>query len=650
MKFISKQNLIHIYVALIIWLIHSEAIGQSLIDHSTLQIRVESYSNGSSVLVKRNSNPADSLETEEVSSLELLELFNYNPVIRRADFPSVFQHHQLDPLNELTIFTVFKKTDSETEKLIWSFAVNDIAQIILTDKRIADITQWEFFNHANVDSKLALSTFHKKGIRAYEIIKFNIGSLESASFLPLEPYLGPLAEIIIFDYNLNPLQINQIESALSLKYGLTMREKNYLNSMGEIVWNNITNKEFSNRIAGIAKDLQLGLEQKQSQSLSADLELTIAASRIKKSNALNITQLEELDYLIWGDNNRQAELKKSGDSETYELTRKWMISRSGNIRPNLLRIRLNEVEGIDNCDYTYLVVNESTFGSPPLSSGTFIVGEENLDGFFEYQYPFDRDSSGQDLFSFIAGGPIIPKFWITKPNCQPAQQGVLHFGAEGPNPPFRFELQPINESEPPRVFFAEDNRIFELSIDPGDYSLIIEDSKGYVVEETFFVESADAPAIVLNDEYLLGLSPTTLSVDMSEANCSYEWWVNGKLKSTSSNYVLEETGFHECYVSQDGCGAKHEFTVRKEQYSDFAEMNLFPNPSNDGNFSIVVILSEAEEATLTISDEMGRSVLRKRLSGSDYHYIQEYIDHSGVYFITTDSNEFIKTEKLVITR
>lgn len=110
-----------------------------------------------------------------------------------------------------------------------------------------------------------------------------------------------IAEILAYRGTLTPTQVNQIESYLALKYGASLGSNYILSDGSTTVWNTVTNAGYNNNIAGIGRDDDSGLSQKQSQSVNSGLQpvignVTIAATNQSNSNSLNT----DMSSMVWG--------------------------------------------------------------------------------------------------------------------------------------------------------------------------------------------------------------------------------------------------------------------------------------------------------------------------------------------------------------
>lgn len=203
-------------------------------------------------------------------------------------------------------------------------------------------------------------------------------------------------------------EITQHMSSLAIKYGITLNEQDYINSSNEIVRSFEKNKIFGNRINGIGQDDVLELNQKQSGN-EAGL-LAIGLNKIATSNTKNEGRLEDLNFLVWGDNNLSAEKFTEGNEDTHStLQRKWLAQTTGTESPptqvmfNASKILNREVKDL------YLVISPS--GEDKfLAKETQVVKSSSITekGFIVFdKVQWDKDRSGSDLFTFInADSPL----------------------------------------------------------------------------------------------------------------------------------------------------------------------------------------------------------------------------------------------------
>lgn len=150
-----------------------------------------------------------------------------------------------------------------------------------------------------------------------------------------------LAELIIYTEAPTPLEQEQVQTYLALKYGITKNsadvigtaedERDYFASDGTtVLWDYSANADFNNDIIGIGRDETSGLYQKQSKT--QDDSLIIHIGSLAGSNQANTATITNNNsYIIIGSNNGELKSTVSGDSEVpatifSRLDREWKIT------------------------------------------------------------------------------------------------------------------------------------------------------------------------------------------------------------------------------------------------------------------------------------------------------------------------------------
>ena len=112
------------------------------------------------------------------------------------------------------------------------------------------------------------------------------------------PFHGRVSECLLFDWHIDDTTLIQYISYLSLKYGITLYETDYLSSSKQKVWDYHNHPDYSYSIAGLGRDDTLGLYQKQSYML--DEKIITGLQELAATNEENLGTLANGDYLIWG--------------------------------------------------------------------------------------------------------------------------------------------------------------------------------------------------------------------------------------------------------------------------------------------------------------------------------------------------------------
>ena len=122
-----------------------------------------------------------------------------------------------------------------------------------------------------------------------------------------------VAEILYFDRRLNNTMLRRVQSALAIRYGITLGPVNYVDGEGDVVWRYADSGLYHHRVTGIGRDSTYSLHQMQSRSELPGAILTVRAE-----------QLPEGDYFVCGDDDAPLSFNTEGDMEI--LNRSWRLN------------------------------------------------------------------------------------------------------------------------------------------------------------------------------------------------------------------------------------------------------------------------------------------------------------------------------------
>lgn len=149
-----------------------------------------------------------------------------------------------------------------------------------------------------------------------------------------ERWEGTIGDVIVFDKVLDETERQKLSSYLSIKYGYTLVGFNYLSSQGDTVWDVTKNTGYHYNIAGIARDDNGSLLQKQSNSTNAGAQVIINVGKLANTNLGNIGNIKDGQYLIWGDNGESLRFTQpiiiDGTGKNH-ADRIWKVQNTGTV-------------------------------------------------------------------------------------------------------------------------------------------------------------------------------------------------------------------------------------------------------------------------------------------------------------------------------
>ncbi len=184
---------------------------------------------------------------------------------------------------------------------------------------------------------------------------------------------GVVGEIIAYSNDVSATDRQQIESYLGLKYGISLdqtSEKDYLASNGSKMWNasGTGASGFNKAIFGIGADVDSGLDQRVSKSITTDAILTLAttADFAAANTDGGRTSLTDLNFQTIANNGGAATWSDTGAPTAYNiLGKKWQVQETGTV-------------GTVHFEFNV----DATFDVPALIAGTsyYIVIDKNGTG------------------------------------------------------------------------------------------------------------------------------------------------------------------------------------------------------------------------------------------------------------------------------
>ncbi|WP_299130635.1 choice-of-anchor D domain-containing protein [uncultured Winogradskyella sp.] len=234
---------------------------------------------------------------------------------------------------------------------------------------------------------------------------------------------GRIAEVITYsaanaDGDLTQAR-NRIQSYLAIKYGITLgvngTSQDYVDSDGRIIWDQSASVGYNYDIAGIGRDDDSELNQKQSSSVNNAVDglgpiegvLTVGLTDIYNTNSenknLNTDTLNEKDYLVWGNNGADLELDppttitvnmSAGISPalTTEVTftrisRVWKFVETGaDVSTVKVRIPISAIRNVVPPGDYYMFISDTELFDP---TATYTIMRPDGAGNLETAYDFD---------------------------------------------------------------------------------------------------------------------------------------------------------------------------------------------------------------------------------------------------------------------
>lgn len=207
---------------------------------------------------------------------------------------------------DYTVVVVYKPV-VDTEAAVWQLVFADsIVRGLTTERIISDSTSIRYSEQS--DRKPVIHTLRQSAPdfpSADVSLSVGDGNIK-------------VSEVLYFDYRLGNSALRRVQSALAIRYGITLGPVDYIGGNGNRVWQHRRDSAmFHHRITGIGSDTACNLHQLCSRS---EMDGSVAT--------LSTDSLPQSAYLLFGDNDAPLTFQqKDGDVET--IARQWRMQASG---------------------------------------------------------------------------------------------------------------------------------------------------------------------------------------------------------------------------------------------------------------------------------------------------------------------------------
>lgn len=375
-------------------------LAQSVFPQSSLWIRTKNINDSTNVWKDVGKDSLD-VQLPDYFSYKN-ESINFNQCISVDTLDNAINiDYDFDKNSEITVFCVYQPDTVIQNYGIWETQLDSLAKLELSTCKVRDLKNEFWYNDSVSFSNPKINLFRSKWAnQSIDTVFSKVRILGNDSL----PFRGNFAELLFFDTPMDYVDITKVYTYLSIKYGISLKGMNYLNSKDEILWEYNEDSDFIYDIAGIGKDTALYINQKQSSADGGQDILTISAGDLHAFNDSNNYEINNYDFLIWSDNGQSFDFDSndSVDIDTCISNKKWLMTRNGVTAMNInTNIKVFYPEFSDST-FIFLVVDRNADINTPFDEQVVYYPDSvSVDGYVYFNdIHWDVDSSGQDLFTF----------------------------------------------------------------------------------------------------------------------------------------------------------------------------------------------------------------------------------------------------------
>jgi hypothetical protein len=580
---------------------------------------------------------------------------NFNPAIYfTTGMKAQAQAIDIQSLPAFSIFTVCQQQDTSSEQALLCLENDTSISMVLTDKRMAAVSAYKYSNFGKKNKHIPRLYFYAQNTSKDTSVTaryLRVGQTPRSKSLPIEAFNGTIPEMMVFNRVLTLKERNRIESYLALKYGISLNQTipvSYLNSHGQIIWDANANTAYSNNIAGIGRDDLSGLNQEKTESVQTPGIMTIEVQQAFDDN----------HFYTWGDNGGALKFKtKTGCPR--QLAREWNISAFGSGRKAINSytqvLSLEEIDPLDEGETYWMMIDRSGTGTYPVGQVSYIKCDSmtSANGTISFRSVVpDADSSGNDIFTIIAAPDLFTRNIIKASDCAMSSRGSIRTEIVGGTAPYHLQLYTsAGTSTLADVLVNQSSYVFD-NLNQDAYVLKVTDASRQSASEKLWVSNQHTWTTPISDSYDL-IEGQALTIDasanMPAGNYLYSWLApNGSVSDGSTLSICSAGNYQLTITDENGCSSIIPFSVTQTGKSNFEKVEVFPNPSATGWFTVRLTLYREADVNVTIATLQGKVISHTTLSGNNYYSYSDQVKDQGVYLVSLVSQGTTYTLKLVV--
>lgn len=370
-------------------------LGNSQIDSSlVLWLRADNLTEDASLWYDITENEYVACPIVRDSSLQISRMnFNKSLEIIDGNFFTVL----LDDLGttHAEIIVVYECSENFKENGLWNLQVDSNKQVGQSTQQIFNSQnkiRYDTMNCVVPTINYLTQTWDKPS--AFSILQ--LGKIDTLSFR------GKMSEVLCFKTPLQDTLLTQWLSYLAVKYGVTLVGTDYIDSRERVIWNCIENQDYSYCIAGLGRDDNFGLNQKQ--TTLANSGIILGCGSYSETNEGNTYVLSDGDFVLVGIDSSVVDetIGTNRLGEDCEVVSRGIVQVTGNWATHKTFLLLDTAK-IQISQAPILCIDRSGQGDfDSLTTEIYVASCVDSMGHYVYDNVYwDIDRNGKDAFCLV---------------------------------------------------------------------------------------------------------------------------------------------------------------------------------------------------------------------------------------------------------
>ena len=204
-----------------------------------------------------------------------------------------------------TMMVVYKPV-AETESVVWKMDFDTASLRGLTTEHILSDNVTIRYSDATSESPVINTLRQTAPDSVSPFVRLSLGGDTLSGSIKV-------AEVLYYDRRLDNSMLRRVQSALAIRYGITLGPVDYVDEEGNTIWDYADSGLYHHRVTGIGHDSTYNLHQFRSRSEMSGAILTVGTDGIPEG-----------DFFVCGDNDAPLSFDIDGDIEV--MNRRWRLN------------------------------------------------------------------------------------------------------------------------------------------------------------------------------------------------------------------------------------------------------------------------------------------------------------------------------------
>jgi hypothetical protein len=574
-------------------------------------------------------------EEHDVYNSDKIDDLNGQPTIPiQPNFP-IEEHNLKFSGSGVSIFVVYRDQAPGLEHELWRLTGSNEGLVTCSNRRVfyRKDQRSRYFKGLGGNWPRIADFHFGTSTKENQSWSFEFGGTQSP-----RPFIGEVAEVLVFSRVLSTQERLEVNTRLALVYGIPLFSAQELKYQAQekTLWNAPAWNPFRHRISGIGNCDSWQWKRTAASSSFEPGVLTVNTSPFGDEETADF-------FLLWGDNGESLIEENIGPG--VALKRKWrIVGIDWPVEaPLTLSVDTRKIAVKKPTFHRWwLAVDTSGSGEFRPGKASFFPGMENEKGKVQFQLlSSEIELAKGSVFTFYHAPNFFLHAHLAQDIC--SDDFDLEVAPIGGVGPYRFRLLDNGGQEIEVGILSDQQAWLWLNQKNQVHRLEVVDAEGSTATIAVDPVTDRYRQLHLQPTYHLGQQINPIS------GFKYTWSFNGRQTEQTPPFTTTTPGNGEITVDHDGCRFSLPVLVAGPK-DPVLSIVVFNSLSKRGDFGYELTLDSPSPFSMSLLNNLGQVIFRKSFGPRSFHRFANNNNPltTGTYQLIIEANGFLHTHTIVV--